>query len=115
MVDECIFCQIAAGDATADIVADGGEIIFFRDISPKAAVHIVGIPKKHIASLDKLESGDAELLARLLEGVVRVARDAGLAEDGYRVVCNVGRNAGQEVQHLHIHIMGGEALGPLRC
>lgn len=115
MTDECIFCQIASGVTTADIVHDGGETLFFRDISPKAAVHIVAIPKRHISSLADLGEKDRELIGQMLLDTVTVARQAGLTEDGYRVISNVGRNAGQEVQHLHWHILGGESLGPLRC
>jgi len=112
---ECIFCQIVAGTTQADVLFDGGDTLFFRDISPKAAVHIVGIPKKHLASLDAVVADDQAMLGKLLHDCADVATTAGLVEGGYRVLTNVGSDAGQEVNHLHFHILGGEPLGPLRC
>lgn len=111
----CVFCSIVDGAAPADIVFDGGDTLFFRDISPKAPVHVVGIPKKHIASLAEASSTDQPLLGKLLYDAALVAKDMGIAEDGYRVISNVGTFAGQVVQHVHVHILGGEPLGPLRC
>ena len=113
MSDECIFCQIAAGAAAAQVVYDGGGTFFFRDISPKAPVHVVAIPKKHITSLNGVGLTDRELLGQLMIDIAQVAQQLGVSEDGYRVIANVGGNAGQEVPHLHFHILGGEPLGPL--
>lgn len=115
MAEECIFCQIASGAAQAEVVFDGEETLFFQDISPKATVHIIGIPKRHISSVDGIKETDRELMGQLLLEVGAVAREAGLVEGGYRVISNVGQNSGQVVPHLHWHILGGEALGPLRC
>lgn len=114
-VEGCIFCSAAAGDTPVDVVFDGGDTLFFRDISPKARVHILGIPKKHIDSLSDVGEEDRELLSKLMVDAVHVARDQGLVEGGYRVVTNDGPDAGQEVQHLHFHILGGERLSPLHC
>ncbi len=115
MTDECIFCRIAREETKADIVFDGGDTIFFRDIHPKAKIHIVGIPKKHLSSLNDLHGDDHSLIGKLLHEAGHVAEELGIKESGYRVLTNVGRDAGQEVQHLHFHILGGESLGPLRC
>ena len=115
MPAECIFCQIAAGIAAADVVYDGEETLFFRDISPKAPVHVVAIPKKHITSLSSVGLDDRELLGELMIDIALVAQRLGVSEDGYRVITNVGGNAGQKVSHLHFHILGGEPLGPMRC
>ncbi len=112
---DCIFCQIAAGITPADVVYEGEDSMFFRDISPKAPVHVVGITKKHLKSLNELEPGDAAVVGRLLSEIPSVAREVQIAEGGYRVTTNVGRDSGQEVPHLHFHILGGEPLGPLRC
>jgi histidine triad (HIT) family protein len=112
---DCIFCGIAAGTTPADIVFDGGDTLFFRDINPKAATHIVGIPKAHIGSLARIQGDDHALVGKLLHEAAHVADDVGIGESGYRVITNVGRDAGQEVHHLHFHILGGEALGPLKC
>lgn len=112
---DCIFCQIAEGSTPADVVFDGGDTLFFRDISPKAPVHVVGIPKKHLESLDEMVGDNHAVVGKLLHEATHVAADMGIAESGYRVITNVGEDAGQEIKHLHFHIVGGESLGPLRC
>lgn len=112
---ECIFCTIANGSTDAEVVYETDETIFFHDISPKASVHVVGIPKTHIKSLTEAAEQNFELVGRLIKDITIVADQLGLTEGGYRVITNVGSNAGQEVQHLHWHILGGETLGPLRC
>lgn len=112
---DCIFCKIAEQAVMADILFDGGDTLFFRDIHPKAPVHIVGIPKKHLASLDAMQGDDHGVIGKLLHEATHVAREAGIFESGYRVITNIGEHAGQEVSHLHFHILGGEDLGPLIC
>ncbi|MEO6077799.1 MAG: histidine triad nucleotide-binding protein [Candidatus Andersenbacteria bacterium] len=112
---DCIFCKIADRAIPADILFDGGDTMFFRDINPKAPVHIIGIPKKHLASLDSMQGDDHAMIGKLLHEATHVARDAGIFESGYRVITNIGEHAGQEVSHLHFHIVGGEDLGPLLC
>lgn len=94
---------------------DGGDTLFFRDIAPKAPVHIVAITKKEISSLDHMTDEDQALLGKLMKDITIVAKQMGLSEGGYRVITNVGNDAGQEVKHLHFHMLGGEPLGPLRC
>lgn len=111
--NECIFCGIVAEPASAKIVFDGGDTLFFHDISPKAKVHIIGIPKEHISSLQELHGDYHALVGKLLHDAAHVAADVGIGESGYRVVTNIGVDAGQAVQHLHFHILGGEPLGPL--
>jgi len=112
---QCIFCQIVSGQTAADIVWQDDETIFFRDISPQAKVHLVGIPKDHVESLAVLSEQDQGMIGRTIENITKVARQAGIDEGGYRVVTNVGADAGQEVKHLHWHILGGEPLGPIKC
>jgi histidine triad (HIT) family protein len=112
---DCIFCDVAAGKTSADVVFDGGDTLFFRDINPKAAVHIVGIPKQHLESLADVHGDNHALLGKLLHEAAEVARDAGIGDSGFRLITNVGRDAGQEIKHLHFHVLGGEPLGPLRC
>ena len=111
----CIFCSIIEGVTPSDIVFDGGDTLFFRDINPKAKVHIVGVPKKHLTSLDAVHGDDHALIGKLLHEAAEAAKKLGVFESGYRVITNVGRDAGQEVEHLHFHVLGGEPLGPLRC
>jgi len=115
MSNDCIFCKIVEKKSSADIIFDGGDTLFFNDISPKAATHILAIPKKHIISLSTLVADDHAVIGKLIHDIGHVAEEAGLEEGGYRVISNVGSNAGQAVAHLHFHILGGEPLGPLRC
>lgn len=112
---ECIFCAIATGTATADIVYDGGDTLFFRDINPKARVHVLGIFKTHVASLAAINVDQQVTLGKLLHDAVHVSEELGLRDSGYRVITNIGPDSGQAVPHLHLHILGGEPLGPLRC
>lgn len=107
----CLFCRIAAGEVPADIVHDDDLVVAFRDVSPKAPTHLLLIPRRHIASAAELTGTDAEMLGRLFAVAAKLARDAGVAEGGYRMVTNVGRGAGQSVGHLHFHLLGGRSLG----
>ncbi len=103
----CLFCKIITGDIPSDKVYEDEEFFAFRDIAPKAPVHILIVPKKHIASLEELQDEDAPLMGRL-QGVIRdVAREQGVAASGYRVVNNCGRDAGQVVFHIHYHLLAG--------
>jgi histidine triad (HIT) family protein len=107
---ECIFCRIAEGSLPATIVYDDGDIVAFRDISPQAPTHIVLIPRKHIASLRELVEQDDASVGYLVRAAARLAQEEHIAERGYRLVVNCGREAGQTVDHLHFHLLGGRAL-----
>ena len=107
-MSDCLFCRIAAGEIPSDRVLEDDEIIAFRDISPRAPTHVLVIPRRHVADLQSLTDADADLAAALFRGVREVASNAGLRS--YRVVSNVGAEAGQSVDHLHIHVMGGRAM-----
>lgn len=112
---DCIFCAIVQGKSPAEIVFDGGDTLFFHDISPKAKIHAVGIPKEHFSSLASMHADQHLVVGKLLHDAAHVARDLGIQESGYRIITNVGPDAGQEIAHLHFHILGGEPLGPLKC
>ncbi len=107
--NECLFCRIAAGEIPADHVHEDDEVIVFRDINPQAPTHVLAIPRRHIGSADELTDADGALLARLFGALQRVAQEAGL-DSGYRIVANVGSDAGQSVAHLHFHLLGGRSL-----
>ena len=107
---ECLFCRIAAGELPSDRVHEDDEVVAFRDIAPQAPVHVLLIPRRHIASAQDLTGSDAPLLGRLFSVGAQVAREEGIASDGYRVVTNVGPRAGQSVDHLHFHLLGGRSL-----
>ena len=104
----CIFCRIVRGEIPAKLVANGKDIVAFRDLNPQAPVHILVIPKKHIASLD--DANDADLLGRMLALSAAIARQEGIAKSGYRTVINTGKDGGQSVDHLHIHLLGGRHM-----
>jgi histidine triad (HIT) family protein len=107
---DCIFCKIVAGEIPSDSVYQDEEIIAFRDINPQAPVHIVIIPRKHIASLSRLSQSDSALVGRMVAVANKLAEDEGIAEKGYRVVINCGKEGGQLVPHLHMHLVGGRQL-----
>ena len=110
-VEDCLFCKMARGEIRPDVVFEDDDVLAFRDLNPQAPVHVLVIPRKHIESLDTLEDGDAELIAKVLAVGARVARDEGIAESGYRAVFNTNADGGQSVYHLHLHILGGRQLG----
>ncbi|MGC3963560.1 MAG: histidine triad nucleotide-binding protein [Rhodocyclaceae bacterium] len=105
-MSDCIFCRIVKGDIPSDKLYEDDELLAFRDIRPLAPVHLLIIPKRHIATLADCSEQDAPLLGKMLAIVPRLAREAGLAE-GFRTIINTGRVGGQEVYHLHVHILGG--------
>jgi histidine triad (HIT) family protein len=105
----CIFCKIVAGEIPSQKVYEDADAYAFRDINPQAAVHILVIPKEHIGSVDEITAENSVLAAKLFEAIPKVAAAAGLT-NGYRVVSNCGPDACQSVQHLHIHLLGGQQL-----
>jgi len=107
---DCIFCQIASGKIPADIVHKDKEIIAFRDIKPEAPLHLIIIPRKHIPSLDQMKEADAALLGRMVAVANKLAKDEGVAEKGYRLAINCGKEGGQLVPHIHMHLLGGRKL-----
>lgn len=108
---DCLFCRIARGEVPGDVVAESEHALAFRDIRPAAPVHVLVIPKQHVAdSAAALGAAHAALLAELFELAARAAREQGLS-GGWRLVTNVGADAGQSVPHLHFHLLGGRALG----
>lgn len=108
MPDSCLFCRIARGEIPAKMVVNNREIAAFRDISPQAPTHILIIPKKHIGSLDDVS--DSNLLGQMMAMAAALARQEGIAKTGYRTVINTGKDGGQSVDHLHIHLLGGRAM-----
>lgn len=106
----CLFCEIIAGKIPCKEVLSDGEFLAFRDIDPKAPTHILVIPRRHIASLAALEGGDRDLAGGLLMAAAGVAKAEGLDPSGYRFVINCGRDGGQSVDHLHLHILGGRRM-----
>ena len=108
MAESCIFCRIAHGEIPAQMVANNKEIVAFRDLNPQAPVHILIVPKKHVASLD--DATDAQLLGQMMSLATAIARQEKIAKTGYRTVINTGKNGGQSVDHLHMHLLGGREM-----
>lgn len=109
----CIFCRIARGEVPSQVVYQDEEIFAFRDVNPQAPTHVLIIPRKHIAGLQELSPDDSALVARLILAAPRIAEAEGIAATGYRLVANMGPDAGQVVQHLHFHLLGGRPLRAL--
>jgi histidine triad (HIT) family protein len=110
-VDDCLFCRIVAGSIPADVVYRDEHVTAFRDIQPQAPQHLLVIPNEHLASTNDLAEEQDELGGRLLRTAARVAREAGIADSGYRLVVNTGADAMQSVSHIHVHVVGGRHLG----
>lgn len=110
-MEDCLFCKIAEGQIPSKIVYADDEIVAFADIFPQAPHHILLIPRRHIPSAAEVTEGDGPMLARLFMVARQVAQQLGFSERGYRLVSNVGPDSGQNVFHLHIHLLGGRKLG----
>jgi histidine triad (HIT) family protein len=103
----CLFCRIVAGTRHADIVYQDETLVAFRDANPRAPVHLLLVPRKHIRSINDLTGEDADIVAAMIMKAPEIARSASVAASGYRLVFNVERGAGQAVFHLHLHLLGG--------
>ncbi len=106
----CVFCKIAAREIPADILRESEHVVAFRDTDPKAPTHILVIPKDHLASLGDVTDEHAAMLAEVVESAAHLARTEGIAESGWRLVANVGPDAGQAVFHVHFHLLGGRPM-----
>ncbi len=115
MVDNCLFCRIAAGEIPATVVHETPNTLAFRDIAPKAPVHVLVITREHHADIAAVAAADPALAGEVLGSAAEVARAQGLAERGYRLMFNSGPDSGQEVAHVHAHVLGGRPLGPMLC
>ena len=109
MAENCLFCRIIRGEIPAKIVAENAHCVAFRDINPQAPTHVVIVPREHVASLN--EAKDAAMVGELSLLASDIARREGIAERGYRTVVNTNADAGQTVFHLHLHLIGGRAMG----
>jgi histidine triad (HIT) family protein len=108
----CVFCQIIAGQAPAQVVYRDEQVVAFRDIHPAAPVHLLIVPNRHLASLNDVEESQASLLTHMILVARRLAAQEGIRESGYRLVINTGPGAGQTVFHLHLHLLGGRPFSP---
>jgi len=110
MEDTCIFCRIMKGALPANIVYQDDDTVAFHDISPLAPVHVLIVPREHIASVNDIDEADVPLIGKLHLVAQKLARELGIADTGYRIVINTGDAAGQTVDHVHLHLLGGRPL-----
>jgi histidine triad (HIT) family protein len=106
-MSDCLFCKIINREISADIVYEDDDILAFSDINPQAPQHILIIPKKHIAKASDLEEEESYIMSKMLIAANRIAKEKDLLENGYRIVLNCGKDAGQEIFHIHLHLLGG--------
>ena len=109
-MEHCLFCRIVKGEVKGDIVHQDEKVVAIKDINPQAPVHLLLMPRKHIATLLEVAPEDAELVGRILLAAGRLAEAHGLDRDGFRVVANCGSAAGQSVYHIHFHLLGGRPM-----
>ena len=107
---DCLFCKMAAGEIKPQLVLETPELIAFRDIKPQAPVHVLIVPRKHIATLNDTIEGDAFLTGKILMAAQDIARKEGIAKSGYRLVMNCNDDGGQSVYHIHMHLLGGRQM-----
>lgn len=108
---DCLFCKIAAGQIPATLVYQDEHLIAFKDINPQAPMHVLVVPRRHVATLDSLSESDDQIVGEMVRRAAAIAREHGHADRGYRTVFNCNADAGQTVFHIHLHVLGGRALG----
>jgi histidine triad (HIT) family protein len=111
-MEDCIFCKIIKREIPSTIVHEDERVLAFKDINPVAPVHVLIIPKQHISSVNELNESNKDIVGDIHLAAKEIARQSGLAERGYRLINNCGKNAGQTVMHLHYHLLGGIDMGP---
>jgi histidine triad (HIT) family protein len=109
-MSECLFCRISAGQIPASIVHQDERLVAFNDIDPKAPLHVLIVPRRHVPTLNDLTDADDRLIGEMIRRAAAIAKDRGFAEGGYRAVFNCNQNAGQSVFHIHLHLLAGRAL-----
>ncbi len=107
---DCVFCKIANKKIASDIVLENEYFLAFKDINPKAPIHILIIPKNHIGPVSSLDSSNEEIIGKLILKAGEIAEKIGISKNGYRLIFNVGQDAGMEVDHLHLHLLAGKPL-----
>jgi len=111
----CVFCKIINRELPAKVVYEDEKVIAFHDINPQAPVHILIVPKEHIPTVNDLEEKHAEVVGHVFLVAKKIAQDMGFAEKGYRILINCNKDGGQEIYHIHFHLLGGKPLGPMVC
>ncbi len=110
-MDDCIFCKIVKGEIPSEKVYEDEKVLAFKDINPVTPIHVLVIPKKHFKDVLDVKEEDKEIIADLFQSINKIAKILGIEENGFRVINNCGKDAGQEVMHLHFHLLAGKKLG----
>ena len=110
-MEDCIFCKIIKKEISSEIVYEDERVIAFKDVNPAAPIHILVVPKKHIVNLLEVSKEDSDLISYMYQVINTIAIENGFAENGFRVIVNCGKDSGQEVMHLHFHVLAGKKLG----
>ena len=110
-MNDCVFCKIIKGEIPSEKVYEDDEILAFKDINPAAPIHILVIPKKHIETLLEVKEEDSYLIAKIYQVINKIANQIEIEKEGFRVIANCGKDSGQEVMHIHFHILAGKKLG----
>jgi len=110
-MEDCLFCKIIRKEIDCDIVYETDNVLVFKDVNPKAPVHFLMVPKKHISSIMEIKKLDCSIIKEMMEIVAKIAKSFELDKDGFRLITNTGSGAGQSVEHLHFHIMGKRKFG----
>ena len=110
-MSDCLFCKMVAGEIKPDVVFEDEAVLAFRDVNPQAPLHVLVIPRQHIATTNDLTEDNVDIVGKLYLAAKQIAADEGVAEPGYRMVMNCNPGAGQSVYHIHLHLLGGRAMG----
>ena len=110
-MENCVFCKIINREIPSEIVYEDEKVIAFKDVNPAAPIHILVVPKNHIETLLDVSQQDIDIIAYIYQIINKIARDNGFAKNGFRVIANCGKDSGQEVMHIHFHVLGGKKLG----
>lgn len=110
-MSDCLFCKMVSGEIQPDVVYEDDDVLAFRDVNPQAPLHVLVIPKTHIATTNDLDTGNVDVIGKLYLAARQIAMDEGVADPGYRMVMNCNPGAGQSVYHIHLHLLAGRPLG----
>ena len=108
---DCMFCKMASGEITPDTVYEDDDVLAFRDMNPQAPVHVLVIPKQHVATINDLDADSSALVGKMMMAAAKIAQQEGFAEQGYRTIMNCNAHGGQTVFHIHLHLLGGRVMG----
>lgn len=111
-MEDCIFCKIIKGEIPSEKVYEDDKVLGFKDINPAAPIHVLVIPKEHIENVLEVEPENKEIIADIFLAINKIAKQLGIEADGFRIINNCGKDAGQEVMHLHFHLLAGGKMGP---